>query len=58
VFVVEGHGDRRIVRAREVGLGDVRGNSVVVTRGLSAGETIVTSGPGLLADGGRVRIIP
>ena len=32
--------------------------SVVVTRGLSTGETIVVSGPGLLADGDRVRIIP
>jgi hypothetical protein len=31
---------------------------VVVTSGLSTGETIVVSGPGLLADGNRVRIIP
>jgi len=58
VFVVEGEGDRRTASSREVELGDVRGNSVVVTRGLRTGETVVVSGPGLLADGDRVRIIP
>jgi multidrug efflux pump subunit AcrA (membrane-fusion protein) len=58
VFVVEGEGDRRTAKSREVELGDVRGNSVVVTRGLRMGETIVVSGPGLLADGDRIRIIP
>ena len=58
VFVVDGDGDRRIARARQVQLGDVRGNDVVVTSGLRIGETIVVSGPGLLADGDRVRIIP
>jgi RND family efflux transporter MFP subunit len=58
VFVVEGEGDHRTAKAREVELGEVRGNSVVVTRGLRTGETIVVSGPGLLADGDRIRIIP
>lgn len=58
VFVVSGKGERAIAHAREVELGDVRGNNVVVTRGVSAGETIVVSGPGLLADGHRIRIIP
>jgi RND family efflux transporter MFP subunit len=58
VFVVEGEGVRRTAKAREVELGEVRGNSVVVTRGLRTGETIVVSGPGLLADGDRIRIIP
>jgi RND family efflux transporter MFP subunit len=58
VFVVEGHGSEAVARARAVQLGDVRGNQVVVTGGLSTGETIVVSGPGLLADGNRVRIIP
>jgi RND family efflux transporter MFP subunit len=58
VFVIEGHGSESVARARAVQLGDVRGNQVVVTSGLSTGETIVVSGPGLLADGNRVRIIP
>jgi RND family efflux transporter MFP subunit len=58
VFVVEGRGSEAVARARAVQLGDVRGNQVVVTSGLNTGETIVVSGPGLLADGNRVRIIP
>jgi RND family efflux transporter MFP subunit len=58
VFVVEGPGERAIARAREVQLGDVRGNNVVVTKGLNTGDTVVVSGPGLLADGHRIRIIP
>jgi RND family efflux transporter MFP subunit len=58
VFIVEGHGAEAVARARAVQLGDVRGNQVIVTEGLSTGETIVVSGPGLLADGNRVRIIP
>jgi RND family efflux transporter MFP subunit len=58
VFVVEGNGSHAVARVREVQLGDVRGNHVVVTSGLSTGETIVVSGPGLLADGNRIRIIP
>jgi multidrug efflux pump subunit AcrA (membrane-fusion protein) len=36
----------------------VRGNNVVVTKGLNTGDTVVVSGPGLLADGHRIRIIP
>jgi RND family efflux transporter MFP subunit len=58
VFVVEGMGTAAVARAREVQLGDVRGNHVVVTSGLTTGDTIVVSGPGLLADGNRIRIIP
>jgi len=58
VFVVQGDGDRRVAHARDVQLGDVRGNAVVVTRGLQTGETVVVSGPGLLVDGERIRIIP
>jgi RND family efflux transporter MFP subunit len=58
VFIVEGHGSEAMARSRAVQLGDVRGNQVVVTSGLNAGETIVVSGPGLLADGNRVRIVP
>jgi RND family efflux transporter MFP subunit len=58
VFVVEGKGTAAVARAREVQLGDVRGNQIVVIGGLAIGETIVVSGPGLLADGTRIRIIP
>jgi len=58
VYVVEGSADRAVVRARQVALGDVRGNSVAVTRGLQPGERVIVSGASLLVDGEAVRIVP
>jgi HlyD family secretion protein len=50
VFVIQN--DR--VERRAVTLGDVDGDVVEVTAGLSAGERVVTDGPADLADGDRV----
>lgn len=58
VYVVEGHDDRTVARARPVTLGDVRGNAVSVKSGLQTGERVVVSGASLLVDGEPVRIIP
>jgi RND family efflux transporter MFP subunit len=58
VFVVDDSGAQPVARARRVDLGDVRGNAVMVASGLRSGEAVVTSGPGLLVDGERIRIIP
>ena len=58
VYVVEGGADHSIAHARQIRLGEVRGNSVAVTQGLHKGESVVVSGPGMLVDGTRVRIIP
>ena len=58
VYVVEGSADRAVARARQVALGDVRGNAVAVTRGLQPGERIIVSGASLLVDGEAVRIVP
>ena len=58
VYVVEGDAERAVARARQITLGEVRGNAVAVTRGLHKGEAIVVSGPGMLVDGDRVRVIP
>jgi RND family efflux transporter MFP subunit len=58
VFVVGESSAGATAKARPVELGDVRGNLVVVKQGLRRDETIVTSGPGLLVDGERIRIIP
>ncbi|HEY3497513.1 MAG TPA: efflux RND transporter periplasmic adaptor subunit [Polyangiaceae bacterium] len=51
VFVVEGTGERGRARLRDVELGDVIGNGVVVTRGLERSARVVTIGVTLLRDG-------
>lgn len=58
VFVVEAAGDGHVARLRRVQLGDVRGNMIQVTAGLSGGERIVVRGATLAVDSGAVRIIP
>jgi RND family efflux transporter MFP subunit len=58
VYVVEGGAGHPVAHARQVRLGEVRGNSVAVTQGLQKGESIVVSGPGMLVDGDRIRVIP
>ena len=58
VFVLERHDNGEIARAHRVGLGDVTGNGVVVTSGVTAGDRVVVSGASLVADGDQVRVIP
>lgn len=58
VMVVEGDGADARAKLREVQLGDVVGNRVVVTRGLTAGERVVTTGASLVVDGERVEVLP
>lgn len=58
VLVLEGQGAELRARVRPVELGEVAGNRVSVTRGLSAGERVITTGAALVADGERVEVIP
>ena len=58
VFVVETSGSRDIARQRDVKLGDVVGNAVVVVDGLRAKERVVSMGATLLTDGEPVHVIP
>jgi multidrug efflux system membrane fusion protein len=58
VFVLERRDDGEIARARRVQLGDVTGNGVVVTSGITAGDRVIVSGASLVADGDPVRVIP
>lgn len=51
VYVVDGTADRGRARLREVELGAVVGNAVVVTSGLERSERVVTIGATLLRDG-------
>jgi multidrug efflux system membrane fusion protein len=58
VFVVDGPPDRYVARQRDVALGSVLGNTVLVSSGLQAGERVVAMGATLLVDGDPIRIIP
>lgn len=58
VFLVEGDKGKETARLRDVKLGDVVGNAVVVTEGLKAAEHVVSMGATLLGDGDAVRVIP
>jgi RND family efflux transporter MFP subunit len=58
VFVVEGDGANARAKLRQIGLGDVVGNRVAVTRGLTAGERVVTVGASMITDGERVEVLP
>jgi RND family efflux transporter MFP subunit len=58
VLVVEGDGTHARAKLRQVGLGDVVGNRVAVTRGLAARERVVTVGASLITDGERVEALP
>ncbi len=51
-------GSRTIARVRPIVLGDVAGNTVVVTSGVRIGERVITSGATLVHDGEAVRIVP
>jgi multidrug efflux system membrane fusion protein len=57
VFVLDGDGERGLARLRDVGLGEVAGNSVTVTSGLALGQRVVTVGATLLRDGGEAVVI-
>jgi multidrug efflux system membrane fusion protein len=58
VFVVETQGSRDVARQRDVKLGDVVGNAVIVVDGLKAKERVVSMGATLLNDGEPVNVIP
>lgn len=57
VFVVEGAGESTVVRQRTVELGELRGNLVTVSKGLSKGDRVVVSGTALVTDGATVRVV-
>jgi multidrug efflux system membrane fusion protein len=56
-FVLDGEGDRARARLRDVELGEVVGNGVTVTSGLSRSDRVVTVGATLLRDGNEAVVI-
>jgi RND family efflux transporter MFP subunit len=57
-FILERRGDGDIARLRQVRLGEVVGNSIVVASGVTAGDRVVVSGAHLLIDGDAVKVVP
>ncbi len=58
VFVVEGAPGQELARLRDVKLGDVLGNTVLVAEGLKKSERVITMGATLVTDGDAIRVIP
>jgi multidrug efflux system membrane fusion protein len=58
VFVVTNEGGKDVAHLRDVKLGEVVGNAVIVTEGLKVQDRVVSMGATLLTDGDPVRIIP
>jgi RND family efflux transporter MFP subunit len=58
VFVVDGEAGKERAHLRDVKLGEVVGNGVVVSDGLKPDERVVSMGATLITDGEPVRVIP
>jgi len=58
VMIAEGGGDTQTAHLRAVELGDIYGNMIAAKGGLNPGESVITSGVGLIKNGDKVRIIP
>lgn len=58
VFVVEGTQGHERARLRDVKLGTLLGNSVLVAEGLKRGERVITMGATLVIDGDAIRVVP
>ena len=57
LYVVNQQNSKPVAQRREVKLGEVRGNRVVVLEGIAAGAKVVTSGVNTVRDGGPVRVL-
>jgi RND family efflux transporter MFP subunit len=58
VMIAEGGGDTETARLRAIVPGEIYGNMIAAKGGLNQGESVITSGVGLIKNGDKVRIIP
>jgi multidrug efflux system membrane fusion protein len=58
VYVIDDERGKTVARLRDVKLGDVVGNAVIVSEGLQAKQRVVSMGATLLTEGEPVRVIP
>lgn len=56
VYTLLVHGKERVVHLQPVELGAIRGNQVVIAKGLTPGDVVVQWGGGQLADGQAVKV--
>ena len=57
VFLVKESDAGKIAQLRKVEVGSVEGTDIQITNGLSAGDTVITTGATLLKDGLRVEVL-
>jgi RND family efflux transporter MFP subunit len=58
VLIAEGGGETETARLRAIDLGDIYGNMIAAKSGLNSGESVITTGAGIVKNGDKVRIIP
>ncbi len=58
VMIAESAGDAETARLRAVELGDIYGNMIAAKGGLNSGESVITTGVGLVKSGAKIRILP
>jgi RND family efflux transporter MFP subunit len=58
VLIAEGGGDTSTARLHPIELGEIYGNMIAAKGGLNAGESVITTGAGIVKNGDKVRIIP
>lgn len=58
VMLAQGTENATTARVRSVELGDTYGNNIAITKGVAAGDRVITTGVTLVKDGDTVRIIP
>lgn len=58
VFVVEEQAGVTVARLRRVQLGDIHGDTIVATTGVTPGEQVIVTGATLVSAGEAVRVVP
>jgi len=58
IMIAEGSGDTVTARLRPVELGTAYGNQIAITKGVAAGDRVITTGVTLVKNGDTVQVVP
>jgi len=58
IMIAEGSGDTATARLRPVELGAAYGNQIAITKGVTAGDRVITTGVTLIKNGDTVQVVP